>query len=298
MTNRKVIVTQGLPASGKTTWSKEWVAKDPTNRVRVNKDDLRAMLHGGHYSKGNEKQIISIQEEIIKDSLIRGKSIVVDDTNLATQKDGLNKHWVRIVNVVMSLDKSIWSNTSIDIKKFNVEPEECIKRDLKRANSVGSDVIWRMYWQNVAVIKAPVHNPHISNCIIVDIDGTLAQMNGRHPFQWDKVGEDLVRTPIKRIVDAYHHLGYTIILMSGRDAVCKQETIDWLDFNCISYDKLFMRPEGNCEKDTVIKERLYTENIEGNYNVLLVVDDRPSVIRMWTKLGLPVVSAEPTTWEF
>ena len=293
--NLKVIVCKGLPASGKTTFAIEWVKKDPTKRVRVNKDDLRAMLHGGHYSKGNEKQVVRLETEIIQDALEDGKSVVVDNTHLATNKDGTNKHFERIKSIAEHCQFGV----NVELKEFNAEPEECIKRDLKRVNSVGSDVIWRMYWDHiVGPIQIKERASNIPDCIIVDIDGTLAQMKGRHPFQWDKVGEDLIRTHIKRVVDAYHHLGYTIILMSGRDAVCKQETIDWLDFNCISYDKLFMRPEGNCEKDTVIKERLYKENIEGNYNVLLVVDDRPSVIRMWVKLGLPVVSANPTTWEF
>ena len=299
MSNQKVIVTKGLPASGKTTWSKEWVAKDPTNRVRVNKDDLRSMLHGGKYSKGNEKQIISIQEEIIKDSLIRGKSIVVDDTNLATQKDGLNKHWVRIVNIVMSLDKSIWSNTSIDIKKFNVEPEECIKRDLKRPNSVGQDVIWRMYWDHVAVIEeAPKEDNRLPYCIIVDVDGTLAEMNGRSPFDWSKVSTDKVRPHIVNLIEQYDIYDQEIIVFTGRDGSCLQATKDWLFNNEINYSKIFIRPEGDCRPDYIVKRELYEQNIKGKYNVMLVVDDRPQVIREWRRLGLPVINANPCDREF
>lgn len=37
----KIIVTRGLPASGKSTWAKAWVAADPANRVRVNRDAIR-----------------------------------------------------------------------------------------------------------------------------------------------------------------------------------------------------------------------------------------------------------------
>lgn len=40
----RLIICRGLPASGKTTWAKEWVMKDPGNRVRINLDDIRSML--------------------------------------------------------------------------------------------------------------------------------------------------------------------------------------------------------------------------------------------------------------
>lgn len=34
----------GLPASGKSTWAKQWVLEDPEHRVRINQDDIRLML--------------------------------------------------------------------------------------------------------------------------------------------------------------------------------------------------------------------------------------------------------------
>ena len=43
---QELVVTRGLPASGKTTWAQAWVADDPTRYARVSRDDLRAMLFG------------------------------------------------------------------------------------------------------------------------------------------------------------------------------------------------------------------------------------------------------------
>ena len=40
-------ITRGLPASGKSTWAREWVAEDPASRAEVNRDQLRLMMHGG-----------------------------------------------------------------------------------------------------------------------------------------------------------------------------------------------------------------------------------------------------------
>ena len=305
MSNQKVIVLRGLPASGKTTFAKEWVAKDPTNRVRVNKDDLRAMLHGGHWSKGNEKQVVQLEEEIIINSLILGKSVVVDNTHLATNKDGTNKHLRRIQQLVEAnplLEQYQYSvledKIKVELHSFNVLPEEAIKRDLKRENSVGSDVIWRMYWDHVAAIKKPEYDISKTDAIIVDVDGTLAQMEGRHPYQWDKVGTDSVREHIKELVNVFCATGYKIIVLTGRDGCCYAETKKWLADNGITYDSLFSRPIGDNRKDFIVKKEIYDYYIAPYYNIRLVVDDRPQVIREWRRLGLPVINANPCDREF
>ena len=36
-----LLLTRGLPASGKTTFARAWVAESPTDRARINRDDLR-----------------------------------------------------------------------------------------------------------------------------------------------------------------------------------------------------------------------------------------------------------------
>ena len=75
----KLLALRGLPASGKTTYAKELVNK---GWVRVNKDDMRAMLNNSKFSKDNESYILSLRDEIIISSLVQGKNVVVDDTNL------------------------------------------------------------------------------------------------------------------------------------------------------------------------------------------------------------------------
>jgi predicted kinase len=75
-------MTLGLPASGKSTWAKEQVAKSGGQMKRVNKDDMRNMIDGGKYSRGNEKSILAIRDLIIEHYLSVGISVVVDDTNL------------------------------------------------------------------------------------------------------------------------------------------------------------------------------------------------------------------------
>lgn len=76
-------VTRGLPASGKTTLAREWVAADPAHRARVNRDDLRAMLHDGVYIEGvTEFQVTTAQSVMIVALLDCGIDVICDDTNL------------------------------------------------------------------------------------------------------------------------------------------------------------------------------------------------------------------------
>lgn len=127
----------------------------------------------------------------------------------------------------------------------------------------------------------------LPKAIIVDIDGTLAKMNGRGPFEWMRVGEDLVNEPIRHIVNLYQASGHTVIIFSGRDSVCREVTENWLSDNFIGYNSLFMRPQGNNEKDSIIKRRLFDENVNGKYDIQFVLDDRNQVVDMWRKdLGL------------
>jgi uncharacterized HAD superfamily protein len=127
-----------------------------------------------------------------------------------------------------------------------------------------------------------------SKAIIVDIDGTLAKMNGRSPFAWDRVGEDKVNEAVRKLINIYFLSGSgLVIIFSGRDSVCRDITVKWLEDNKINYDMLHMRPEGNNEKDSIIKRRMYDEYIADRYDIEFVVDDRDQVVEMWRKdLGL------------
>src|SRR5690606_23193772 len=98
---------------------------------------------------------------------------------------------------------------------------------------------------------------------IFDIDGTLAQMGDRSPFDWKLVGIDAPNKPVVTILDRIRDAGREkIILVSGRDGVAFADTEQWLARHAIRYDALYMRPPRNREKDYVIKERIYRNEIE------------------------------------
>lgn len=144
--------------------------------------------------------------------------------------------------------------------------------------------------------------------IICDIDGTLAHMtkagrlrHGRKgAFRWDEVDLDEPDFVVWDLLVKYYYHGYegqsvTVILVSGRDEVCREMTETWLnDTFDIPYHELFMRPKDNNEKDTIIKRRIYDKEIADKYDVLFVLDDRDQVVKMWREdLGLKVLQVAP-----
>lgn len=282
----KIILTIGLPASGKSTWAKEQVQKYPALYKRVNKDDLRAMIDNGGWSKERERFILRIRNQIIRESLIAGYSVIVDDTNFHP------KH----LETMQEIAKD-YKNVEIEIKRFDTSLLECIQRDRTRENSVGEKVILGMWKQYIK--KDYTHSSGLPEAILCDIDGTIAQMNGRSPYEEDKVSTD---KPVQEIIDILQTYKRAklikIIIMSGRHEDCKKDTEAWLKQCGVPYDEIYMRPSpkpeeiGKEKKDNIIKEELFNRYVRGRYNVKFVLDDRDQVVTLWRSLGLKCLQVE------
>ena len=130
----KLIITRGLPASGKSTWAKQWVLKDPEHRVRINQDDIRLML-GKYWVPSREKLVQHIQEETLIEALLRDYDIVIDNTNL-------NK---KVLDQFNRLIKT-FEDYEIEYKDFFDTPlSVCIERDKNRDLQVTEKVIRSFY---------------------------------------------------------------------------------------------------------------------------------------------------------
>lgn len=126
--------------------------------------------------------------------------------------------------------------------------------------------------------------------VVVDIDGTLAKMNGRGPFDWDQVGEDIPNTPVIQTVTALHvTLALPVIFVSGRMEQCRDATKAWLAKHVphITCTELHMRGDDDYRQDVVLKREIYDEHLSG-LDIFAVFDDRAAVCRMWRALGLTV----------
>ena len=269
----KVLLLRGLPASGKSTYAKELVAVNH-NWVRVNKDDLRAMMNGGVFSGKLEKHIVRTERELVENALKLGKNVIVDDTNFNPNHE------------IFFRALAYQYSAEVEVKFFDIPLEICINRDNKRPNGVGETVIRRMYNQYLKPKPAVYERDEsLPKAIICDIDGTLAHMKDRSPYDWSRVGEDEVDPNIKNLLDSLRE-EYVIFLVSGRSEACRKETEKWLTENDISYDMLFMRPEYDGRKDSIVKRELFEKCIRPYYDIEFVLDDRNQVVDMWRSLGL------------
>jgi hypothetical protein len=193
----------------------------------------------------------------VRTLLMSGRDVICDDMNLQNKQV---KAWMKLAKEV---------GAGFEVVDFtNVSVEECIHRDSERRVSggrgVGAEYIAAKHRQFIKGRPYPLPLPELSagqyvepytpppggqKAILVDIDGTMALMNGRSPFDWHRVGEDKPNLPIVNLVWAYARspwaAGTQVIFMSGRDRVCEDDTAEWLAGLGFEGATLFMRPEGD-----------------------------------------------------
>ncbi len=277
---------KGLPGSGKSTFAKQLVAENPGVYKRLNKDDLREMLDAKHYTPENEKFVEKVRDLMLCEALAAGKHIIIDDTNLA------ERAVERIQSVVKAYCAETGEKVTVEIKLVDTPLEECIKRDAKRDEPVGKKVIMRMYKQHILKNERGPHyqkqDETLTPAILCDLDGTLAILNGRSPYDGAACENDLLNEPIAELVRSYAKNGTKIILLSGRENNARSQTERWLNKYNIPFDDLFMREAGDKRKDSIVKKELFDLHIANRYFVRFVLDDRDQVVDLWRlDLGLP-----------
>lgn len=139
-------------------------------------------------------------------------------------------------------------------------------------------------------------------CYIFDIDGTLADNSHRShwvkskPKNWPAYNKGMANDkPIPAVIGVLEKLsGYTdIIICSGREDVYQDTTREWLLRYIEDYHKLYMRKAKDYRDDCDVKRDMLRE-IEKDYEVLAVFDDRHKVVKMWREEGLYVFDCNQT----
>jgi len=303
---KTLIIVRGVPGCGKSTYAKELVRKDPQNWLRVNRDDFRTMANAGVYSEVFEMVIQDTVMAMARKALQKGLNVVTDDTNL---KGKTVSQWHRLAQSV--------GDVEVIEKYIDVELKTALHRNATRPSEdqVPEGVVKKFFTKyinkNLKVTPKsyypPVDNPMFTNiqdqslpqAIVCDLDGTLAKMVARGPYDWDKVDTDAVNSPVRHVLDTY---GYSnmmlneddedehveIILFSARDGSSRDLTESWLRTHNIHYNQLIMREAGDMRKDSTVKKEMYEQFLEDKYNILFVLDDRDSVVELWrNEIGVP-----------
>ena len=285
----KLILTVGISASGKTTWVNN---SRLYNTVNINRDDIRFNIvqPGSNwktykFNSGNESKVTQFELRLAESAVKTHENIIISNTNLNPKIRNFWKEYAKK------------NGYEFEIIEFPITLEEAIKRDRLRQNSVGEKVLYKQYQQWLEYIgrKTYIPNKDLPKCLIVDIDGTIAKMTNRGPFEWDKVSHD---EPRKFVLDMIEGIvkenDCFVVYLSGRDSVCEPDTRKWIYDNTSDYVfshnwQLYMRKENDTRKDCIVKEEIFWDKIASKYNVIGVFDDRPQVLQMWHELKLPNV---------
>ena len=288
----KLTMMRGLPGSGKSTLAKS-IVKVSGNSGRVNRDDLRAMLFESVWTGKREEVVVECEKAIAKVLFDHNMSVVVDDTNLSDRHRTMWGGFTRS------------TSQHFETHDMGVDISVCIDRDSKRNPGVGRPVIERLALQNGLIEWGD------RKIVIVDLDGTLADGKHREHFvTGDKVkdwksyfeacGDDGYVDAVFRWVKELSK-EYTICLVSGRPDSWWLETSLWFqkaawEGYSFRLDHVFMRSSGDKRPDTMVKADIL-KNIPKE-KVFLVIDDRPSVCRMWRENGLRVIPVRGECEEF
>lgn len=307
-----ILIMVGISGSGKSTFARQFVLDNPTY-LRIGRDELRRSLLPvplGEFWKWDdtrkfriERLVTELEKTALLAALDQGWNVVLDNTHLRQ----------RYINDVLKLVAT--RTVTVDFQVVEVSLDEAIRRDRVRPDVVGETVI-REQMNRFTMLKkqfdlrqqlifpipidrvdALAQRPELPHCILVDIDGTVALIHNRTAFDWHLVGQDRPNKPVLSVVRAMWAAGCAIMFVSGRDAVCRPETIGWLAEHLGWQEgtdyQLFMRPKGDSRKDAIIKRELFDAHIRDRYFVEFVLDDRDQVVALWrNQLGLTCLQVD------
>lgn len=126
--------------------------------------------------------------------------------------------------------------------------------------------------------------------VIFDLDGTLALLGERSPYNASRAEEDELSQAVFFAYEAIRRgkPDTAVILLSGREDRWQPQTERWLARHGITYDALYLRRTGDRRKDTVVKREIYEAHIAKVYDIVVVFEDRDQVVKLWRDdLGLP-----------
>lgn len=304
----KLTIFRGLQGSGKSTEARRLVQtlwSLGITAINIDRDMFRIADGFGVAPTGAHEDAISdTQRVIIENGLLQNWNVIESSTNLN------NKFLKQLVKLGANC------GAEVEIRDVDTPLEVCIERDENRrlagGHFVGEKVLREFAARTMpkgkfppkpklpepvigTVYVAPLDKP---SAIIVDIDGTVAEVDGRSPYDYTLVSTDKPKQWVIDLVKGAWENGEMIIFMSGRDSMCRLDTIKWINKYIgekINY-KLFMRAEGDDRMDAIVKLELFNKHIRHNYNVRYCVDDRAQVIKMYRSIGLNVLDVAGHTF--
>lgn len=301
----KLIVLQGPPASGKTTWVTEHLnsmsKEERARTVVVSRDTIRQGT-GTYWVPEREDYITELENHMMIEALKRGFDVISDATNLNPKTIDRLKDMAREYGADIEFVE-LYVPFKVALARDKARGESGTDADDVRAAAghltVGRKVLegfYTRYYKERFIKEMYVDqrevDPMVSglpSAVICDLDGTVAiHRSGRSPYDYERVDEDEALRPMVLTLRALSDGGVRIIFVSGRENTCLEKTRAWINRHVMGtreYD-LYMRNEGDRRSGAITKQEIYDEHIKGNFNIINVFDDEPKCVKMWREQKL------------
>lgn len=308
----------GITGSGKTHYAQQKIAIMPKT-VRVSREDLRLQVTGedpktsGYYERDNaklEKHIAGIQMDQIRYWIQQGYDVILDGPHL---------HAKYIYNIINHFGHM----ADIIVKVFDENPAICANRLLHRDTRLTQDQ-WMSLQRMLEHINVPLNerirkNTKISakvkhlitnstnpECIIVNIDGCLADYRGMRDYHQDELcALDRVVEPMRKLILSVT-VAYTVnnvyafkssprvVYITRRSKEHHRATDQWLEDNGFPSGKLIMRSINDERLDYLVKTDMVFNDILPHYKPIMVIEDKVNTCHnVWYKLGIYCLSTNP-----
>ena len=296
---RQIILTRGIPGSGKSTWAKAWVAESPETRIRLNWDDMRNMM-GPYWVPSREPINKAMMWCAVNTAAYCDKpyDIVIDNMNLNPKGWKEVEEWVETYNASHHA-KSLNLCYVLYFRDFFIPVDECIRRDAMRSNPIGEKTIkeiWRKYKHFIQTTSVTNYvenllpkDPSKPDCVVIDMDSTMCfNTNGRPWYGKGSTEAMIDDIPNEGVVNLIKAQNYPVVVCTGRNQDQLGVTEQWLNKHGIYPEMMFFRANNDFRTGVEVKSELMDEILK-IYNVVAVFEDCEPIVTKFREMGLTVL---------
>lgn len=140
----------------------------------------------------------------------------------------------------------------------------------------------------------------MKTAVIADLDGTLCDVSGiLHFVEGEGEERDFAAfhaasadcPPHDEVADAVrsaHGAGHAVLIVTSREFVWRDVTLDWLVAHEIPYDELVMRIVGDYRADDIVKAEMLDQIEADGWSVTEAWEDSADIIELWKSRGITV----------